>query len=452
MDWLYFGLMIGIIIVCFVAFKRPMYEVMAIAFFTMTIILGRLGNIGTYFKSACNFSGMFMIAAFIIFGAIFERSGIIGDMIDIIVALVGRFSGGAGYVALLASSAMGALSATGPGNAAAVGTITIPAMKRSGFSPELAATVEMAASALGPVIPPSNTIVIMYTMLETLFPGRFTFSAYWLFSWVIAIWFIVQRLITLFILIKKNHVQPVPKEERLPIKVALKKGWQSLLLPVVVFLPLFLESMYHDGFVTAQLGSAGAANMTGVVMCGIPSLCIIFIIALCRHKGQEFGLKRLSDMVSGAMHSVAPVIVMVFFGFCISELFNDAGIINNILAQFSDVTIPLWVIAFVAPLFFTVLGMFLEGTAIIMMFGTIFIGLAASAGIHPMLAAAMVNAMSYAMGHMTPPFALCFYVCMGIAESDFVKTTKLTLVWCATQYILSVILLFGALPMFGMLG
>ena len=47
------------------------------------------------------------------------------------MAAVGRFSGGAGYVALAASAAMGALSGTGPSNAAAVGVITIPTMKRA---------------------------------------------------------------------------------------------------------------------------------------------------------------------------------------------------------------------------------------------------------------------------------------------------------------------------------
>ena len=178
MEWLYFGLLIAIILVMFIVLKRPMYEAMAVGFLAVVIALGKIGSIGQYFASTVSFYALYMIAAFIVFGSVLERSNVIQDMIDIIISLVGRFSGGAGYVALLASSAMGALSASGPGNAAAVGTITIPTMKRTGFSAELAATIEMAASALGPVIPPSNTIVIMYTTLETLYPGRFGFSAY----------------------------------------------------------------------------------------------------------------------------------------------------------------------------------------------------------------------------------------------------------------------------------
>ena len=52
---------------------------------------------------------------------------------------------------------------------------------------------------------------------------------------------------------------------------------------------------------------------------------------------------------------------------------------------------------------------------------------------------------------MTPPFALCLFVCMGIAESDYQKTVKLTIVWCVGQYILTVAMLMGWIPMFGLL-
>ena len=156
-------------------------------------------------------------------------------------------------------------------------------------------------------------------------------------------------------------------------------------------------------------------------------------------------------MIYDCVENAAPVIVMVFFGFAISEVFDDAGVMDGMAASLSGMNIPLWVVCWIAPLVFTVLGMFLEGTAIILMFGPIFIPLAASVGIHPMLAAAMTNAMSYAMGHMTPPFALCFFICIGSEESEFGKTSNLTIVWFVVQYILSVLIIYGALPMFGML-
>lgn len=237
--FLYFAVLILIVAVGFAVFKRPMYEVILAAFVLLTLFTGRVFHIHTYMLRAANTYLLYTIAAFICFSLFFEKTGIIGDMIDIIIALVGRFSGGAGYVALLASAAMGSLSGTGPGNAAAIGVITIPSMKKTGYPPELAATVEMAASALGPVIPPSGAIVILFGALDAFSPNTYTFSQFWLFAWVISFWFLLHRFITLYALIRKYDVRPIPKEERLPLLTTLRKGWKTLLLPVVIFVPFF---------------------------------------------------------------------------------------------------------------------------------------------------------------------------------------------------------------------
>ena len=148
---------------------------------------------------------------------------------------------------------------------------------------------------------------------------------------------------------------------------------------------------------------------------------------------------------------IAPVIIMAFAGFCITELFNDIGVAESISTFVADKQVPMWFAAIICPLIFTVLGMFMEVTSLFVLLGPVYTALAAAAGINPMLAAMMVNPMTCAMGHMTPPFALCFYVCMGIAHSDFKETTKLSIIWCIGQYILTVLILYGFVPMFGIL-
>lgn len=221
--FLYFGLLILIVMIGFAVFRRPMYEVILASFVILTAITGNIAHILTYMFSAANTYLLYTIAAFICFSIYFERTGIISDMINIIVALVGRFSGGAGYVALLASAAMGALSGTGPGNAAAIGVITIPSMKKTGYPSELAATVEMAASSLGPVIPPSGAIVILFAAMDAFSPNTYTFSQFWLFAWVISFWFLLHRFVTLFVLIRRYRVQPIPREERMTLSESLFK-------------------------------------------------------------------------------------------------------------------------------------------------------------------------------------------------------------------------------------
>lgn len=449
--FLYFGILIAIVVIGFTLFKRPMYEVVFTAFILLTFITGKVTSIFTYITTAANTYLLFTIAAFICFSIVFEKTGIIGDLIDIVIAVVGRFSGGAGYVALLASAAMGALSGTGPGNAAAIGVITIPSMKKTGYPAELAATVEMAASSLGPVIPPSGAIVILYGALNAFAPNTYSFSRFWILAWVISFWFLLHRFITLFVLIRKYDVEPIPREERMNLGDALKKGWKVLLLPVIIFAPFFVDALYNDSFVLARMGEVGAAASANVLLTIIPGIAIAFVALLYILKGNRFTFQSVVNCMRDGIASIAPVIIMAYAGFCITELFNDIGVAESISAFVATKTIPLWFASIICPLIFTVLGMFMEVTSLFVLLGPVYIALAAAAGINPMLAAMMVNPMTCAMGHMTPPFALCFYVCMGIAESDFKKTAKLSLVWCIGQYVLTVLILFGLVPMFGVL-
>lgn len=449
--FVYFAALIALVVFGFMALRRPMYEVILATFVILAIATGNLLNIPTYLAQAANTYSLYTITAFMCFSLIFEKTGIVTDMLNIIISLVGRFSGGAGYVALIASAAMGALSGTGPGNAAAIGVITIPAMKKTGYPSELAATVEMAASSLGPVIPPSGAIVVLFAALDAFAPNTYTFSQFWLFAWIISFWFLLHRFITLFFLVRKYDVKPIPKEDRLPIAEALKQGWKALLLPVVIFVPFLVDAFCNDSFVRARLGEAGAAASANILLTTIPSIAAAFVVVLYALKGNKPTFRKLVGCMEEGIASIAPVIIMAFAGFCITELFNDIGVAESISAFVADKQVPMWFAAIICPLIFTVLGMFMEVTSLFVLLGPVYTALAAAAGINPMLAAMMVNPMTCAMGHMTPPFALCFYVCMGIAHSDFKETTKLSVIWCIGQYILTVLILYGFVPMFGIL-
>jgi len=450
MEFMFLLLLIAIIVIFFAAFKRPMYEGVLIAFLVVAVISGNGLSIGTYLWSAINNYLLYTVVAFLAFSIVVEKTGLINDFINVIISLVGRFSGGAGYVALVASSAFGALSGTGPGNAAAVGVIAIPAMKKTGFSPELAATVEMAASALGPVIPPSGTVVVTFAMLEALYPGCCSFSQYWIFMWGISLIFIGQRFITLFILIKKYHVRPIPKEDRLPMRVALKNGWKVLLLPIIVFLPFLMDALYSDTLIAARIGAEGASSFTSTLLVLVPCLAIAYVMLVHRSNGNVVSLKTFYQLFEDAIPSMAPVTFLIICGFSIGALFNDIELGNAIIAVTKSVQIPLWFVIVVLPLILLVLGMFLEVMTIIMIATTPVLLIGASVGINPILMAGMLNVMAVAMGHMTPPFALTFYVSMGLANSDFWKTTKLAVIWCLGQFIVQVLVLLGWIPVPGL--
>ena len=91
---------------------------------------------------------------FIIFGAFLLRSGAGDFVIDLARAVAGRMTGGPGIVAVIASGLTGTISGSAVANTASTGVITIPLMKKAGFSPKFAGGVEAAASTGGQLMPP----------------------------------------------------------------------------------------------------------------------------------------------------------------------------------------------------------------------------------------------------------------------------------------------------------
>ncbi len=91
---------------------------------------------------------------FIIFGAFLLRSGAGEFVIDLARVVAGRFVGGPGLVAVIASGLTGTISGSVVANTASTGVITIPLMKRNGYPPAFAGGVEAAASTGGQLMPP----------------------------------------------------------------------------------------------------------------------------------------------------------------------------------------------------------------------------------------------------------------------------------------------------------
>ena len=107
---------------------------------------------------------------FVLFGALLEKTGATGYIIDFARRLFRSSVGGPAKVAVLSSGAMGSLSGSAVANTATTGTFTIPMMRSSGFRPTVAGGIEAAASSGGALVPPIMGAGA-YMMLEIVEPA-----------------------------------------------------------------------------------------------------------------------------------------------------------------------------------------------------------------------------------------------------------------------------------------
>ncbi|MBL0933017.1 MAG: TRAP transporter fused permease subunit, partial [Alphaproteobacteria bacterium] len=105
------------------------------------------------FGSTLGVSAAFVLV-FVLFGSFMERSGTGQLFMDFALALTGRQAGGPGKVAVVSSSLFGTISGSAVANVMVDGPITIPLMKRTGFTKHFAAGVESVASTGGQIMPP----------------------------------------------------------------------------------------------------------------------------------------------------------------------------------------------------------------------------------------------------------------------------------------------------------
>lgn len=447
---IYIAIMLAVILIWFSLFRRPIYEGILISFAVLLTITGRWANLGAYIDTAMTTSLLYSMMAFTAMSLILTKTKVIDNCVRIILALLGKVPGGAGYAAIAASSFMGALSGSGPGNVMATGSITIPAMIKSGYPPELAANVESVSSYLGNMIPPSANIVAALGAFLAVYPDSgITSGEFWVVCWGVSLWFILSRFLQLFVFCRYYKIKPMAKEDIPNLKETVKQGWSGLLLPVIILFPFVFDAVFNASFLTARLGAAGAKHFSSSLLIFVAGVVSLYGILIAKNR-KEMTPKAIVSLFADKVKSLAPTVATCVFGYMIGALFTDLDVGNQLKLAFESMQIGRVALAFVIPLLTCFLSMVIPGSSIVVMLGSAFISIFASAGTDPLLVAAMLPCICGVMCGITPPFALGMYAGMAIAKSDFAKTLKNDLWWVAVQYILEVIVLLGWLPVIGL--
>lgn len=449
---IYLAIMLAAIIVWFLLLKRPVYEAVLISFIFLLTITGTWGSVAGYINTGLETSLLYSMTAFCAMSILLTKTKVIDSAIAVILSVLGRVTGGAGYVSVVASAFMGALSGSGPGNVMATGTITIPAMKKSGFPPELAANIESNASYLGNMIPPSGNITAALgalTGMAAYGEGYISQAEFWIVLWGCSLWFILQRLLMVFAFCKYYKVAPIAKEDLPGLKETLKKGWQGLLLPIIILLPFVLDYFFKDTFFTDRLGKSGASAMSSSLLIFIGGLASIYAILISKDRKQVTP-GAIARMFADGIKTIAPAIGVCVIGYMIGAMFTDLNVTDEMLAFMEGMNMGKFGLVLFVCFITCLLGMVIPGSSLVVIFGPVFITILVAKGVNPVLAAAMLPCICGVMCGITPPLGLGMYAGMSLANSDFGKTFRNNLWWVAAQFVLEVIVLMGWLPILGM--
>ena len=342
-----------------------------------------------------NSTALLAIPFFMLAGNIMSRS-ITMKLVDISNALIGWMKGSLAVVTVLASTLFGAISGSAVATCSAVGGITIPAMKKEGYSDSFAAAVASMASILGPLIPPSITLIVYSSATETSISSLFQAS-------------IVPGLILCVMLIvyslyygKKNDLPAHPRMKAGDILKTLKGGIWALLMPVIILGGIF--------------GGIFTATEAAAVVC-----VYALIISLFVYKDMTF--KEIIPSMADAAISTAAILVLVGLSKSSSYVVTTSGLPKAVLAFFTSLTDNKYIILLLINLLFLIIGMLMEANAAVVMMTPLLRPLMLQMGLTDIQFCMMMCVNLY-IGLMTPPVGVCVLLGNQIAGAKLEKTLK----------------------------
>ncbi len=177
-----------------------------------------------------------VIVIFLLFSAFLRRSGGEFFFIDLPNALLGGTRGGPAKIAVVGSCLFGSISGSGVANVVATGSFTIPLMKKSGYSPEMAAAIETSSSTAGQIMPPVMGVTA-FVIAEML---GISYWAVCVAAFLPAILYYLSIFVTVDLEAAKRGLKGLPREMRPNVRKTLAEGW-FLIFPLAVLVYLLIQ-------------------------------------------------------------------------------------------------------------------------------------------------------------------------------------------------------------------
>ena len=337
-----------------------------------------------------NLFPLLAIPCFVVAGTIMEYGKITNQIIDVVKQMVGRMPGGLGITTIAACTFFAAISGSGPGTVAAVGTILIPAMMRNGYSPQYAAAAASSGGTIGILIPPSNPMII-YAII-----GNLSVSGMFLAGVVPGLLVAASMVTTAVVLAKKNGFGASEDIEPFQIGTFLKsckKCAFSLATPVII-----LGSIY----------TGMATPVEASVIAIMWALFVGFVV------NKALDMKALYQSLLEGSAICGGVLLIVGASTLFGKILTyeqAPQILTEIVLGISD-TPEVVLLLIVAVLY--VLGMFMETLSTIIILAPVLLPVVISLGVDPIhFGVVLVVTNNVAM--LTPPLGVNLFISSKIA-------------------------------------
>ncbi|WP_110693256.1 TRAP transporter large permease [Salinicola halophyticus] len=341
------------------------------------------------------------IPFFILAGAFMTSGGVARRLINFANACVGHIRGGLAIASVLSCVLFAALSGSSPATVAAVGSVVIAGMARSGYTKDFATGIVCNAGTLGILIPPSIVMVVYATVTESSVGKIFVAGI------VPGLLLGLILMVAIYIIARVKKMPALPRPSVGEFLATARKAIWGLLTIVIV-----LGGIY-GGFFTPTEAAAVAAVYAGFV-----ALFVYRDITIKQCPGVLLDAAKLSVVL---MFIIANA--MLFAHVLTTEQIPQTITAWVVEQGFSPITFLL-----VVNIVLLVAGSFMEPSAIILILAPILFPVASQLGIDP-IHFGIIMVVNMEIGLVTPPVGLNLFVASAVTGMPLTRTIRAATPW-----------------------
>ena len=339
---------------------------------------------------------MLAIPFFILAGNLMNTGGITDRIFNFAKAMVGHWPGGLGQVNIVSSVIFSGMSGAAVADAAGLGMIEMKAMDDAGFDHKFSAGITAASSTIGPVIPPSIPFVVYSTCsgvsVAKLFAAGFIPGALMAFAMAVCVYVISVR----------KHF---PVGEKMPWKLRLQYLWQAI--PSLMTVVIIIGGIWSGLFTPTE--AAIVASVYALILS-----CFVY---------RQIDLKGLVQIIYDSMITSCKTLFIIAIANFLAYFMMHQRIPNQVIDALMSITDNPTILILLIIFVLLILGMFLEGTAVILIVTPIFLPIIDQIGMS-YVQFGVVMILASMIGLLTPPVGMSLYAVSSITNVKLMDLSK----------------------------
>ena len=336
---------------------------------------------------------------FILAGEILGGAKLSQRILDFCRALISWLRGGMGMVSVAANMIFAGISGSGAATMTAVGTLTVPELKKTGYSKSFISALIAGSGALGPIIPPSTNMIVVASLTG------YSIGKIFIGGLIPGILIGLCLMAMCFIYAKRKNIDG--GEGTFEIKTlgaAFKDAFFALLTPVIIV----------GGVITGIF----TATESGIVACVYGLFCGFVIYRTLK-------LKDLADIFKRAASSSAMLMMLMGISSIYSYIIAKENLAQTIKEFMLSVSTNPTVVVLIIIVLMLIIGCFMETLAATAVVLPIVYPIVISLGFDPLLFCVLFS-IATVIGALTPPVGLYLFVSMNIVGSTFQEAIRYT--------------------------